>query len=116
MTGAASFPIVSAAGAALSRADALRVKKIFSTSGLQQGGADPKNHKHEDQSAPRAIRASQNGTKSAPSWYAQRLSSGFVAQILGQVLTAPAPDLLTGHTAYRETRVRAGAAGLDFTA
>jgi hypothetical protein len=87
MTGAIKFTTVSAAGHSTSWRTSPRVEKARFSNGLED-----KQHNAEDRRAQTpapAFRArlSQSETQSsAPQWYEKRLSSTFVAQLLGQLL------------------------------
>lgn len=105
MTGTANSLSLYPAAISAARA-AARVEKIHRSNGLHE---ERGNGEARGQNPPRRASApalSHSETQAASSWHGQRLSSPFVAQILGQVLAQGERDVAGARTAYE------GAAGV----
>ncbi len=101
MTGAIKYTTVSAAGNFTSWRTSPRVEKARFSNGLEdkQHSAD---ERRAQTSPPRfRERLCQSETQSsAPQWYEKRLSSTFVAQLLGQVLESEKSTVRSAPRAY----------------
>lgn len=100
MTGAANLSLVSAVAMPATRRPVARAGKTFDSNGLHDNAADERFRRKEKALPAPQKTLSQIDTNSAPRWHAQRFSSPFVAQILGQVLAQSAPDIASARAAY----------------
>lgn len=100
MTGAANFPVLSAVAMPIARRPVARAGNTFDSNGLRDNATNEGYRRKEKTLPPPQKIVSQIETDSAPTWHAQRLSSPFVAQVLGQVLTQGAPDAASARAAY----------------
>lgn len=96
MTGTANSLHLSGAALPTTRWGIARVEKPFGGNDLHEDESNRQNRRDDfvHRGAPQGL--SHSETASAPRWYGSRLSTPFVAQILGQVL---APGELDAHGA-----------------
>lgn len=112
MTGSTNLlPVNVAAIAVASRV--ARIEKSHRSNGLHDDGGRGRQNGEQPSHKPQIRNLSHSGTTSAPQWYATRLSSPFVAQILGQVLFSAEPDAGGARAAYDTAPVPAAGSLYD---
>jgi len=76
------------------------IEKSCNGNGLNDGASDSRKRRNDSTHRAAQRYLSHSETASAPRWYGPRLSSPFVAQILGQVLAQAEPDMQGARAAY----------------
>jgi hypothetical protein len=104
MTGAEILPIARAVTMPNSLGSVARVEKSHDSNRLHNDQAECRFDRRGGSSRVRKSPPTRNGTEAAPRWYGRRLSAGFIAQILGQVLAGGAPDRASAQAVYADTR------------
>jgi hypothetical protein len=101
MSDLTSFSVISGAVVPSSARSLARVEKPSSSNSLHNESSAEEGQRERAAGRIAPKRLSRSETDGAPVWYGPRLSSPFVAQILGQVLPHSGPDALTVRAAYR---------------